>query len=157
EKAPAAEPAIVDIHTNGELVDADASCEATPTTSAMDRSEAPAPQLEVSIDSDEHHDVADKLALQLDQLVHSVSVVEELSRRARETATSDLGLYDALEASQQQYAGRLTQACAIRDQAQQVHDRAFGQEARRAAEPVVAEAERVVQAFTELSNAWQQR
>ena len=52
---------------------------------------------------------------------------------------------------------RLAQACTIRDQAQQVHERAFGQEARRAAEPVVAEAERVVGAFTELASAWEQR
>jgi hypothetical protein len=66
-------------------------------------------------------------------------------------------LYEALEASQQQYAGRLAQARTILDQVQEVHGRAFGQEARRAAEPVVAEAERVVQAFTELSSTWQQR
>ena len=83
--------------------------------------------------------------------------MEELSRRAREAATSHLALYDALEVSHHQYAGRLAQACAIRDQAQQVHGLAFGQEAKYAAEPVVAEAERVVQAFTELARAWEQR
>src|SRR5207302_6759620 len=116
-----------------------------------------APPSEDLGNSGEHQDAADMLAQQLDQLVHSVSVVEELSRRAREAATSDLALYDALEASQQQYAGRLAQAYAIREQAHQVHERAFGQEARDAAGPVVADAERVVHAFTELSSAWQQR
>ncbi|HET6315404.1 MAG TPA: hypothetical protein VFG86_03020, partial [Chloroflexota bacterium] len=57
----------------------------------------------------------------------------------------------------QQYAGRLAQASAIRDQVHLVHERAFGQEARRAAELVVDEADRVVQAFNDLASAWRQR
>lgn len=141
--------------TTGDL--ADARCDAAETTSTVGESEPSALRVEDSSDSGEPQDTADVLAHQLEKLVQSVSVVEELSRRAREAATNDLALHDALEASGQQYAGRLAQACAIRDQARQVHEYAFGQEARRAAEPVVAEAERVVGAFTELSNAWQQR
>jgi hypothetical protein len=97
------------------------------------------------------------LAQQLAQLVHSVSIGEELSRRAREAAIGDFAVCDSLEASQQQYADRLAQACTIRDRACQVHERAFGREARDAAEPVVADAYRVVHAFTELSSAWGQR
>jgi hypothetical protein len=100
---------------------------------------------------------ADKLAQQLEQLVQSVSVVEDLSRRAREIASTDLARYDALLDSKQQYGTGLEQARAIRDQALDVHERAFGHEAKSAAEPLVAEAERVLQAFTELSNAWQHR
>src|SRR5262249_46997195 len=99
----------------------------------------------------------DALAQQLEQLVRSVGVVEELSRRAREVATSDLARYDALLVSRQQYAGRLEQASTIRDQARQALECAFGQEARSAAEPLVVEAERVVHAFTDLAAAWEQR
>jgi len=105
----------------------------------------------------ESEDPADALAQQLVQLVHSVSIVEELSRRAREAARTDLALYEALHASQQQYVDRLAQATGIRDQALDVHERAFGLEARSAAEPLVANAERVVRAFTELSSAWEGR
>jgi hypothetical protein len=100
---------------------------------------------------------ADTLGRQLEQLVQSVGAVEELSRRARETAAGDLALYEALLASRQQYAERLDQARAIRDQAQAVLERAFGQEARAAARPLLVEAERVLQAFTDLASAWQQR
>ena len=99
----------------------------------------------------------DTLARQLEQLVEYVAVVEELSRKARETATSDLALYQALLTSQQQYADRLEQAGTIRNQARTVLERAFGQAARAAAEPLVAEAERVVQAVTQLASTWQQR
>ena len=102
-------------------------------------------------------DATNSLARQLEQIVESVSVVEELSRRAREVASTDLALYDALQASQQQYSERLGQACAIRDQAQDVHQRAFGHDAKNAAAPIVAEADRVVQAFTHLSDAWYRR
>ena len=102
-------------------------------------------------------DTADLLARQLEQLVSSVAVVEDLSRRARDVATTDLALYDALIASQQQYAARVRQASTIRDQAHSVHEHAFGHEARSAAEPLVANAERVVQAFTDLSDAWRER
>ena len=106
---------------------------------------------------DEPDSEPETLGQQLEQLLRSVSVVEELSRHAREVAATDLGLYDALVASQAQYSDRLAQACAIRDQARDVHERAFGHEARSAAEPIVSEAERVVGAFTRLSDAWQER
>jgi hypothetical protein len=112
---------------------------------------------ELSGNAIESGDSADALAQQLEQLVRTISVVEELSRRAREAATTDLALYEALHASQQQYVDRLAQATALRDQACGVHDRAFGMEARSAAEPLVANAERVVRAFAELSGAWEER
>ncbi len=99
----------------------------------------------------------DALARQLEQLVQSVGVVEELSRRAREVATSDLAQYDALLVSWQQYGSRLEQASTIRDQAREALHRAFGHDARSTAEPLVAEAERVVQAFTTLATTWEQR
>jgi hypothetical protein len=102
-------------------------------------------------------DVTDRLAEQLEQLVQSVSAVEDLSRRAREIASTDLARYDALLNSQQQYDTGLEQARAIRDQAIDVRERAFGHEAKSAAEPLVADAERVLEAFTELSTAWQER
>src|SRR5690242_12389705 len=84
-------------------------------------------------------EASETLAQKLAQLVHSVSIVEELSRCAREAAIGDLAVYDSLEASQQQYADGLEQARAIRDQARQVHERAFGQQAKHAAEPIVAD------------------
>jgi hypothetical protein len=99
----------------------------------------------------------DMLGQQLAQLVQSVGVVEELSRQARETATGDLARYDALAVSRQQYAERLEHACAIRDQARLMLERAFGQAARAAAQPLVFEAERVLQAFADLATAWQER
>ncbi len=100
---------------------------------------------------------ADLLSAQLDQLVRSVVVVEELSRRAREAAADDLARYDALLASREQYTRGLDHACTIRDQARKVLDQAFRQDARAAAEPLVAEAERVVQAFAQLASAWQEQ
>jgi hypothetical protein len=57
--------------------------------------------------------------------------------------------------SYQQYAERLEHACTIRDQALGALERAFGHAARTAAEPLVVEADRVVQAFTQLAGAWQ--
>jgi hypothetical protein len=99
----------------------------------------------------------DDLAQQLDELVRSVGVVEELSRRAREAATNDLARYDALLGSQQQYADRLHQARSIADQAHGVLQQAFGHEARAAAQPLVADAERVLRAFADLATAWQEQ
>ncbi|HET6316272.1 MAG TPA: hypothetical protein VFG86_07430, partial [Chloroflexota bacterium] len=143
-EATATEHTTVDIQVDDDvLIDTDAPSDVSETTPIARESEPAAPPAEELSDSDEHQNAADMLAQQLDQLVHSVSMVEELSRRARDAATTDLALYDALEASQQQYAGRLAEASAIRDQVHLVHERAFGQEARREAELVVAEAERV--------------
>ena len=99
----------------------------------------------------------DVLGQQLEQLVQSVGIVEELSRRARDTAANDLARYEALLASQQQYAERLDLARGIRDQARTALECAFGQEARAAGESLVGEAERVLQAFAALAEAWQQR
>jgi hypothetical protein len=128
--------------------------ETTASESASDASPAGADESATANRSD---DAPDTLVQQLEHLVRSVGVVEDLSRRAREVATTDLGLYDALVASEGQYADRLAHACAIRDQAREVHGRAFGHEARSAAEPIVAEAERVVGAFTHLASAWRER
>jgi hypothetical protein len=100
---------------------------------------------------------AEALSTQLDQLVRSVGLIEELSRRARETAADDLARYDALLGSEEQYTRGLEQACTIRDQARRVRERAFGAEARTAAEPLVLDADRVLQAFTDLAAIWQQQ
>jgi len=112
---------------------------------------------ETSGDGDAAPETASALAQKLEELVLSVGLVEELSRQAREAASCDLATYDALLASHLQYATQLEQACAIRDQASEAHDRAFGQEARNAAEPILADAERIAQAFAHLSSAWQER
>jgi hypothetical protein len=124
---------------------------------AESETEASTASADTSEDDREQGPQVDTLAQQLEQLVQSVSVVEDLSRRAREIASTDLARYDALLNSQQQYETGLDQARAIRNQALEVHERAFGQEAKSAAEPLVADAERVLQAFTELSTAWQER
>ena len=97
------------------------------------------------------------LAGQLDQLVRSVTAVEELSQRAREAAANDLARYEALLASSQQYGQYLDQACTLRDQAQQALDRAFGRAARETAERLVVQAEQVLQAFAQLAEGWQSR
>jgi hypothetical protein len=112
-------------------------------------------------DSDAVHDkpskddTAEALAARLDHLVHSVTAVEELSRKAREAAADDFARYETLVQSYQQYAQRLGHAGAIRDQAHGVLEKAFGRVARAAAEPLVAEADRVVHAFSQLARAWQ--
>jgi hypothetical protein len=152
EVATASELGTGAINVDGDVEDSGG--DATETRAIAGESARPSDDDGESGDPEEATEI---LAQQLAQLVHSVTVVEELSRRAREAATGDLAVYDSLEASQQQYADRLAQACAIRNQACQVHERAFGQEAKHAAEPVVVDAERVVHAFTELSRAWQQR
>jgi len=99
----------------------------------------------------------DMLGRELDQLLSTVGVVEELSRRARAAATTDLGRYEALVASHQQYAVRVNDAIGIRERAHEVLERAFGQEAKDAAEPLFAECERVLQAFRQLESHWPQR
>jgi hypothetical protein len=99
----------------------------------------------------------DALAAQLSHLIESVAVVEDLSRQAREAAVGDLARYEVLVASAGQYGRSLEQARVIRDQARDALGRAFGQAARAVAEPLVAEAERVLAAFDQLVNAWQEQ
>ncbi len=84
----------------------------------------------------------------------SISQVEELSRRAREAAASDLALFNGIAASQRQFEEGLTEARHLLEEAQAVYHRAFGREARAVAEPAVAEARDVEQAFAELADAW---
>ena len=133
EAATATEPAIVDMHADGELGDADACGEATKTTSLGCESEPPAAQPEACDNSDvQHQDAADMLAQQLDQLVHSVSAVEELSRRAREAATNDLGCMTRWKPHSNSTPDGSRQACAIRDQAQRFMNVPSG---RRPGEP----------------------
>jgi hypothetical protein len=100
---------------------------------------------------------SDTLGEELDQLLSTVGVVEELSRRARATATTDLGFYEALVASHKQYAARVNEAIGIRERGREVLERAFGQEAKDAAEQLFAECERVLQAVRQLEGHWQQR
>src|SRR5262245_24188028 len=90
EEATATEDTIVGIDGDGEFGYAHATGEANQTTSLACESEQPAAPVDDFDNDVEHHEPADMLAQQLDQLVRSVSVVEELSRRAREAATSDL-------------------------------------------------------------------
>lgn len=97
---------------------------------------------------------AASLAEELTRLIESVAAVEDLSNAAREAAATDLARYEAVLASVQQYRERLDQARTIRDQASDVLNRAFGHVARSAAEPLLAEAERVLAAFTQLVTAW---
>jgi len=127
----------------------------TPTGNASTLAEpdVPAPQLnDVPMEG-----TPDALAAQLAHLIYSVGTVEELSRQAREAAVGDLARYEALVASSDQYRQGRDQAGAIRDQARQALDRAFGQAARSAAAALVDEAERVLAAFTQLVTAWQER
>ncbi len=106
------------------------------------------------LDKPSKGDTAEALAARLDHLVQSVTAVEELSRQARDAAADDFTKYETLVLSHQQYAERLEHACTIRDQALGVLERAIGHAARTAAEPLVVEADRVVQAFTTLAGAW---
>jgi len=115
----------------------------------------PTDDTDAVLDNPSRDDTAEALAARLDHLVHSVTAVEELSRQARHAATDDFTKYETLVLSYQQYAERLEHAVAIRDHALGVLERAFGFAARTAAEPLVAEADRVVQAFTQLAGAWQ--
>jgi hypothetical protein len=137
------------------LSDADACTDASPPNAIVaDSSDISGVESTVLADAEP---APDALARQLEQLVQSVGVVEDLSRRAREAAASDLAHYDALLVSRQQYASRLEEASTIRDQARNALGRAFGQEARSAAEQLVDETEQVVQVFGTLANTWQQR
>jgi hypothetical protein len=152
ESACQIEPSAGDDVTQGDVPAAEATVTPVAVTTEADAETADGP-----VQEPDPEITADMLGQQLEQVVHSVGVVEELSRRARETATSDLARHDALEVSRQQYADHLEHACAIRDQARLVLERAFGHAARAAAQSLVAETERVLQAFTDLAAAWQQR
>ncbi len=94
------------------------------------------------------------ISARLKNLVVSISQVEELSRRAREAAASDLALFNGIAASQHQFEEGLAEARHLSQEAQAVYHRAFGREARAVAEPAVAEAREVEQAFADLADAW---
>ncbi|MBV9897627.1 MAG: hypothetical protein JO020_25995, partial [Chloroflexi bacterium] len=96
------------------------------------------------------------ISARLRKLVVTVGQVEELSRRAREAAASDLGLYNGIAASQRQFEDGLADARRIGQEAEDVYKRAFGQEAKAMAEPAVVEAHDVEQAFAEFADAWRQ-
>jgi hypothetical protein len=96
----------------------------------------------------------DALAAKLAHLVDSVTQVEDLSRRAREAAVDDLARYEALAASADQYGRGLEQARSICVQVRETRDNSFGLAAKAAAEELVAEAEQVLAAFTQLVAAW---
>ena len=66
----------------------------------------------------------------------------------------DLARYEALAASADQYGRGLEQARAICVQVRETRDNSFGQAAKGAAEELVAEAEQVLAAFTQLVAAW---
>ena len=67
----------------------------------------------------------------------------------------DLARYEALAASVDHYGRGLEQARAICVQVREARDNSFGQAAKAAAEELVAEAEQVLAAFTQLFAAWQ--
>src|SRR5206468_316730 len=96
------------------------------------------------------------ISARLKNLVASVSQVEELSRRAREVAASDLALYNGIVASRCQFEEGLDEARRIAQEAEAVFQRAFGRDAKALAEPAVAEARDVEQAFGDLARAWRQ-
>lgn len=123
---------------------------------------------EVSDDSTESSTAAAEVSLsslpdpsnisaRLKSLVVSVGQVEELSRRAREVAASDLALYNGIAASQCQFEQGLEEARRIGQEATAVYQRAFGREAKALAEPAVAEARDVEQVFEDLAGAWRQQ
>jgi hypothetical protein len=97
------------------------------------------------------------ISARLRDLVVTVGQVEELSRRAREAAASDLELYNGIAASQRQFEDGLADARRIGQEAEDVYKRAFGREAKAVAQPAVAEAREVEQAFAELAGAWRQK
>ena len=99
----------------------------------------------------------DALAAKLAHLVDSVTQVEDLSRRAREAAVDDLARYESLAASADQYGRGLEQARAICVQVRETRDNSFGLAAKAAAEELVAEAEQVLAAFTQLFAAWKEQ
>lgn len=97
------------------------------------------------------------ISARLRNLVVTVGQVEELSRRAREAAATDLELYNSIATSQRQFEDGLADARRIGQEAEDVYKRAFGREAKAVAEPAVAEAHEVEHAFAELADAWRQR
>jgi hypothetical protein len=97
------------------------------------------------------------LTSRLRNLVVAVSLVEELSQRAREVAATDLALYSGIAASQRQFEEGLAEAQRIGQEAQAVYQRAFGREAKALAEPAVLEGREVQQAFAELADTWKQQ
>jgi hypothetical protein len=134
------------------------------TTAVID-SEKVIPRVQADIATDTWDDgqtaelqpTPDALAEQLARLIDSVALVEELSRSAREAAAGDPSRYEALLKSSLQYRHGLDQATVIRDQARNVLDQAFGQAARAAAEPLLAEAEGVLAALTHLMRSWHEQ
>jgi hypothetical protein len=90
------------------------------------------------------------LATRLQALLAAVVEVDQLSRQAREAAASDLAHYDALVASRQLLEGHHQEARRIRQRAEQLGACAFGQRARVAAAPTLAEARELEQVLCEL-------
>ena len=89
-----------------------------------------------------------------ENLVVAVGQVEELSRRARDAAATDLALYSDIAASQRQFEEGLSEAQRIGHEAEDVYARAFGREAKAVAEPAVLEAREVEREFAQLADAW---
>jgi hypothetical protein len=100
---------------------------------------------------------AEELAGDLNRLVQSVATIEELSQQARQAAATDYETYASVRQSADQYRAGLAEAVAIHDQVHNAHERAFGAAAKSAAEPLLAEATQIQNAFEHLSSAWEQR
>ncbi|MBV9354270.1 MAG: hypothetical protein JO023_01960 [Chloroflexi bacterium] len=90
------------------------------------------------------------LAARLQALLGAVLEVEQLSRRAREAAASDLAHYDALVTAAQVLEHHQLEAAGIRQRAEQLAASAFGQQARAVAASTLAEARVLEQALGDL-------
>lgn len=100
---------------------------------------------------------AEDLAGEMNRLVQSVAAIEELSKQARQAAATDYETYASVRQSADQYRAGFAEAAAIRDQVRNALERAFGAAAKSAAEPLLAEATQIQNAFEHLSSAWEQR
>jgi hypothetical protein len=93
---------------------------------------------------------AESLAARLQVLLGAVLEVEELSRRAREAAASDLAHYDALVTARQVLEHHQLESASIRQRAEQLVVSAFGEQARAVAVSTLREARELEQALTDL-------
>jgi len=151
QDATDAHDAVTESNSNGPSA-SDSSSAATEVSDDPPESSAAAAEVSLSSLPDPSN-----ISARLKSLVVSVGQVEELSRRAREVAASDLALYNGIAASQCQFEEGLEEARRIGEEARAVYQRAFGQDAKALAEPAVAEARDVEQAFEDLAGAWRQQ
>jgi hypothetical protein len=93
---------------------------------------------------------AESLAERLQVLLGAVLEVEQLSRRARDAAASDLAHYDALVTARQVLEHHQQESAGIRKRAEELMVSAFGEQARAVAASTLREARELEQAITDL-------